>query len=115
MCSDGAAPGWRPTKPRSLMIAGASAGIAAVFSSPALGTFYGMEVPFRRDARCPSVRAVRGGRGGVVHHALVADRPKTPGGDERPPDDRSLLRRRRRVVALAAASGRVCLRRWTSG
>jgi CIC family chloride channel protein len=34
---------------RSLMIAGASAGIAAVFSSPALGTFYGMEVPFRRD------------------------------------------------------------------
>ena len=31
------------------MVAGASAGIAAVFSSPALGTFYGMEVPFRRD------------------------------------------------------------------
>jgi chloride channel protein, CIC family len=34
---------------RALMVAGASAGIAAVFSSPALGTFYGMEVPFRRD------------------------------------------------------------------
>src|SRR5262249_31055391 len=38
-----------PYEARSLMIAGASAGIAAVFSSPALGTFYGMEVPFRRD------------------------------------------------------------------
>jgi chloride channel protein, CIC family len=42
---------WRlePAESRSLMVAGASAGIAAVFSSPALGTFYGMEVPFRRD------------------------------------------------------------------
>jgi chloride channel protein, CIC family len=39
----------RATEARSLMVAGASAGIAAVFSSPALGTFYGMEVPFRRD------------------------------------------------------------------
>jgi len=38
-----------PCEVRSLMIAGASAGIATVFSSPALGTFYGMEVPFRRD------------------------------------------------------------------
>lgn len=38
-----------PYEARSLMVAGASAGIAAVFSSPALGTFYGMEVPFRRD------------------------------------------------------------------
>ena len=38
-----------PYEARSLMIAGASAGIAAVFSSPALGTFYGMEVPFRHD------------------------------------------------------------------
>src|SRR5262245_27957657 len=34
---------------RSLMVAGASAGIAAVFSSPGVGTLYGIEVPFRRD------------------------------------------------------------------
>jgi chloride channel protein, CIC family len=38
---------------RALVIAGASAGIAAVFSSPAVGTFYGMEVPFRRDVDAP--------------------------------------------------------------
>ena len=34
---------------RSLLVAGASAGIAAVFSSPDVGTLYGIEVPFRRD------------------------------------------------------------------
>lgn len=34
---------------RSWMVAGASAGIAAVFSSPGVGTLYGLEVPFRRD------------------------------------------------------------------
>ena len=34
---------------RSLMAAGASAGIAAVFSSPGVGTLYGIEIPFRHD------------------------------------------------------------------
>ena len=34
---------------RCLLVAGASAGIAAVFSSPGVGMLYGMEVPFRRD------------------------------------------------------------------
>jgi CIC family chloride channel protein len=34
---------------RSLLVCGASAGIAAVFSSPATGMLYGMEVPFHRD------------------------------------------------------------------
>src|SRR5919197_4304850 len=34
---------------RSLMVAGASAGIAAVFSSPGVGALYGIEIPFRRD------------------------------------------------------------------
>jgi CIC family chloride channel protein len=34
---------------RSLLVCGASAGIAAVFSSPAVGMLYGMEIPFRRD------------------------------------------------------------------
>lgn len=33
----------------SLLAAGASAGIAAVFSSPAAGALYGIEVPYRRD------------------------------------------------------------------
>src|SRR5262249_38911085 len=41
--------GLKDEEARALMIAGASAGISAVFSSPALGTFYGMEVPYRRD------------------------------------------------------------------
>jgi chloride channel protein, CIC family len=34
---------------RTLLACGASAGIGAVFSSPAIGTLYGIEVPFRRD------------------------------------------------------------------
>lgn len=34
---------------RTALAAGASAGIAAVFSSPSLGALYGMEMPFRRD------------------------------------------------------------------
>lgn len=38
---------------RSLLASGASAGIAAVFSSPAVGALYGIEVPFKRDADTP--------------------------------------------------------------
>lgn len=38
---------------RTLLAAGASAGIAAVFSSPAIGALYGIEVPYRRDADAP--------------------------------------------------------------
>jgi CIC family chloride channel protein len=38
---------------RSLLAAGASAGIAAVFSSPAAGTLYGIEVPFKREVDAP--------------------------------------------------------------
>src|SRR4029453_1897530 len=34
---------------RSVMVAGASAGMAAGFSSPGVGTLYGIEIPFRRD------------------------------------------------------------------
>jgi chloride channel protein, CIC family len=49
---------WRglqvsPDLRRSLLAAGASGGIAAVFSSPAVGTLYGIEVPFRRDVDAP--------------------------------------------------------------
>jgi len=39
----------RDEERRAWMIAGASAGIAAVFSSPGVGMLYGIEVPFRRD------------------------------------------------------------------
>ncbi len=42
-----------PDERRSLLVAGASAGIAAVFSSPGVGMLYGMEVPFRRDVDAP--------------------------------------------------------------
>jgi CIC family chloride channel protein len=38
---------------RSCLAAGASAGIAAVFSSPVIGTLYGVEVPYRRDMDAP--------------------------------------------------------------
>jgi CIC family chloride channel protein len=42
-----------PDLRRSLLAAGASGGIAAVFSSPAVGTLYGIEVPFKRDVDAP--------------------------------------------------------------
>jgi len=47
----GRVPGMRITAStrRSLLASGASAGIAAVFSSPAAGALYGMEVPYKRD------------------------------------------------------------------
>jgi CIC family chloride channel protein len=38
---------------RTLFMAGAGAGIAAVFSSPGVGALYGMEVPWRRDVDAP--------------------------------------------------------------
>ncbi len=37
----------------TLLIAGASAGIAAVFSSPGVGALYGIEIPWRRDGAAP--------------------------------------------------------------
>jgi CIC family chloride channel protein len=37
----------------TLLAAGASAGIAAVFSSPSMGALYGIEVPYRRDVDAP--------------------------------------------------------------
>jgi chloride channel protein, CIC family len=41
---------WIPDdERRSLLVCGASGGIAAVFSSPGVGMLYGMEIPFRRD------------------------------------------------------------------
>ena len=69
---------WRldPVDARALMVAGASAGIAAVFSSPALGTFYGMEVPYRRDldARPFIPCAVAAALSYVVRRELVGAR-----------------------------------------
>lgn len=38
---------------QALLMAGASAGIAAVFSSPGVGALYGMEIPWRRDVDAP--------------------------------------------------------------
>jgi CIC family chloride channel protein len=38
---------------RSLLAAGAGAGIAAIFSSPAVGALYGIEVPFKRAVDAP--------------------------------------------------------------
>jgi H+/Cl- antiporter ClcA len=62
-----------PDDARSWMIAGASAGIAAVFSSPGVGTMYGIEVPFRRDADAPRLvpAAVAAGAAYLTRAALV--------------------------------------------
>jgi CIC family chloride channel protein len=61
---------------RSWMIAGASAGIAAVFSSPGVGTLYGLEVPFRRDVDAPRLvpAAVAAGCAYLTRDALIGAR-----------------------------------------
>lgn len=65
-----------PEDRRSLLAAGASAGIAAVFSSPGVGTLYGIEVPFRRDVDAPRLvpAAVAAGLSYATHAALLGPR-----------------------------------------
>lgn len=62
-----------PEERRSLLVAGASAGIAAVFSSPGVGMLYGLEVPFRRDVDAPRLvpAAVAAGAAYATRVALV--------------------------------------------
>ncbi|HZR83549.1 MAG TPA: chloride channel protein [Candidatus Binatia bacterium] len=61
---------------RSLIVAGASAGIAAVFSSPGVGMLYGIEIPFRRDvdARRLVPCAIAAAAAFAVRDALVGAR-----------------------------------------
>lgn len=66
-------PRIRPSEMRAWVIAGASAGIAAVFSSPGVGTMYGIEVPFRRDVDAPRLvpAAVAAGAAYSTRAALI--------------------------------------------
>jgi len=61
---------------RTLVVAGASAGIAAVFSSPGVGTMYGLEVPFRRDVDATRLipAAVAASTSYAVHSLLDGSR-----------------------------------------
>lgn len=65
---------------RTLVTAGASAGIAAVFSSPGVGALYGMEIPFRRDLDAPRFipAAVAASAAYAVRVWLVGARPLIP-------------------------------------
>ncbi len=65
--------GLEANEQRSLLVAGASAGIAAVFSSPGVGMLYGMEVPFRRDVDAPRLvpAGVAAGAAYATRAALV--------------------------------------------
>jgi len=61
----------------TLLVAGASAGIAAVFSSPGVGTLYGIEVPYRRDVDGPRLvpSAIAASTAYAVRTALIGDKP----------------------------------------
>ncbi len=61
---------------RTLIAAGASAGLAAVFASPTVGALYGIEVPYRRGADFSRLGpcAVAAGVGFLVRRALVGER-----------------------------------------
>jgi len=68
--------GFPEDERRALMVCGASAGIAAVFSSPAVGALYGIEIPFRRDvdARRLIPCAVAAASAYTVRAALIGAR-----------------------------------------
>ncbi len=66
--------GWLPPEERrTLLVAGASAGIGAVFSSPAVGTLYGIEIPFKRDVDAPRLVpcAIAAGASYATRAALI--------------------------------------------
>ena len=73
---------WAPAEDtrRTLLAAGAGAGIAAVFSSPAVGTLYGIEVPYRRDVDAPRLApcAVAAVCAYLVRWALIGVHPLLP-------------------------------------
>lgn len=64
----------------TLLAAGASAGIAAVFSSPAVGALYGIEVPYRRDVDAPRLApcAIAAVAAWLTRDALAGSRHLVP-------------------------------------
>ena len=70
---------WSPSEDarRTLLAAGASAGIAAVFSSPAVGALYGIEVPYRKDVDAPRLApcAIAAVSAYLVRDALIGVHP----------------------------------------
>jgi CIC family chloride channel protein len=66
---------------RTLLAAGASAGIAAVFSSPCAGVLYGIEVPFRNkvDATRLAPCAIAAASSWAVRFLVIGTRPIVAG------------------------------------
>lgn len=60
---------------RTLIAAGASAGLAAVFASPSVGALYGVEVPYRRGADLSRLGpcAIAAAAGFLVRRALIGE------------------------------------------
>ncbi|MCW5890531.1 MAG: chloride channel protein [bacterium] len=92
-----------PDEVRTLVVAGAGAGIAAIFSSPGVGTLYGLEVPFRRDLDAPrfAPAAIAAAVAFAVRTALIGAQPLVAL-THRPPLDAALLGA---IVLLAIACG----------
>jgi CIC family chloride channel protein len=92
-----------PEEVRTLVVAGASAGIAAIFSSPGVGTLYGIEVPFRRDVDAPRLvpAALAASAAFAVRTALIGAQPLVVL-SHRPPLDAAMLVA---IVGLAVACG----------
>ncbi len=88
---------------RTLVVAGASAGIAAIFSSPGVGTLYGIEVPFRRDVDAPRLvpAAIAASVAFAVRTALIGAKPLVVLADHPPVDVRLIVA----IVLLAIACG----------
>lgn len=93
---------------RTLLAAGASAGIAAVFSSPSMGALYGIEVPYRRDVDAPRLApcAIAAVTAYLVRDALIGVRPLVPVFDL-PPIDATYVAACAAVAVLCGLGARL--------
>ncbi|MGN6695501.1 MAG: chloride channel protein [Aquihabitans sp.] len=92
-----------PTAGKTLMVAGAAAGVAAIFKAPATGAVFALEVPYRDDlARHQLVPALVGAASGYLAFAAVnGTQPLLEVAGRAPFDVRDLLG----AVALGIATG----------
>jgi CIC family chloride channel protein len=119
------APRLRRDDAKVLMVAGAAAGVAAVFKAPLTGVIFALEVPYRSDlarrALLPSL--VAAGSAYVTYVAIIGTAPLLPTGGAAPFDLRDLggglalgvvcgLLARLGAQAIGIAKGLVLSRWW---
>ncbi len=92
-----------PTKEKNLLVAGAAAGVAAIFRAPATGAVFALEVPYRDDLgrRLLTPSLVGAATGYLAYVAINGTKPLFSIHDSPPFDLKDLLG----AVALGAGTG----------